>query len=126
MGCPPVYMVATGQNVMRIARPIMDDGSSAVKLVSAGRMMTSSGGFGLPQHQQQQQQLHQRVVTVNAAALRPTLSSVRPGKNYFSFQFQSGDFLFNHYVSFGYRCSLAKIRVIRFHWHYFLAFAMYF
>ena len=76
MGCPPVYMVATGQNVMRIARPIMDDGSSSVKLVSAGRVMTSTAGFGL----QQQQHHHQRVVTVNAAQLRPGLTSVRPGK----------------------------------------------
>ena len=71
VGCPPVYMVATGQNVMRIARPIMDPSDSTVKLVPAGRVMTSSAGFGL--------QPQQRVVTVNAAALRPTLSAVRPG-----------------------------------------------
>ena len=82
-GMPPVYMVAAGQNVMRIARPVMDEmtgtvSSSAVKLVSAARMITTSGsgvagatiGFG-----------PQRVVTVNAAALRPTLSAVRPGNN---------------------------------------------
>jgi hypothetical protein len=31
MAGPPVYMIAAGQNLMRIARPIMDDGTVRYK-----------------------------------------------------------------------------------------------
>ena len=76
VGCPPVFMVAAGQNMMRIARPIMEGGDSTVKLVSAGRVMTSTAAYAL--------QPQQRIVTVNSSALRPTLTTVRPGKCFLS------------------------------------------
>lgn len=69
----PFYMLGGGQRIMRPVRPDDVPVSTGVKLIPATKITTSTVGgapigFGL----------QQRVMTVNTATLRPTLTAVRP------------------------------------------------